>query len=411
MRKFCAKASFLRACLRLHLRVVQKRLPALLAMGLAVVFLAAGVALVTAQLYAGRGFVGMRIAVASEEANEQIDLLLSVLAKNQDIGRFASVWQVPVQDAERLVRTGGANAAVVLPRGFVQSLMTGENLSPRLLLDASRPLEMMMTIQLAENAARMLANAQQAVAYAQAVHEQQEGQRVPLNSVVGEVNLAFALWVLQRDGMFRSLTVGPAGALTLTQHYALGAVLFFAMLCAPVLYRLYALQEQKGWMARLRAAGCGIAPWLLSQLLAGALALLLLLCLLLAALGMAVGGGFSLSVLPGLALAALFLSCFGFVCCNLGSVLASVGVNFLVSLCALVVCGGVVPLVLLPAPVGALAALSPIGWMRGALAPLLGAGFSAPNMLALLAGTAALLGACLLLGRRHLGRYGEGAAA
>ena len=389
MRKPFGK-NLLRACLGLQLRVARKRLLALLAMGLAALLLSAAVAVGAQQLFAGQGFAGMHIAVASEEDDERIDLLLDVLAGMQDVQGFADIQKAAPSEVESLVRSGAVNAAVVLPQGFVQSLMTGENLPPKLVLDASRPLEAMMVAQLAENAARMLAKAQQAVGYAAAVYSGQQAQTPPLNEVLAQVNLRFAVWVLQRGEMFRTVLVNPTGALMLAQHYLLCALLFFAMLCVPVLYRLYSLQEQKGWLARMRGAGCGVGVWMASQVAVGALALFLLLCLLLAA-GLALGAGFSLWVLPGLALAALFLSCFGFVLCNLGGPLSSVSLGFLLSLAFWVMAGGVVPLVLLPAPVAALAPLSPLVWLRDALAPLFGAPGSLGALGALGGGCAVLL--------------------
>ena len=399
--------NLLLACMGLQLRVARKRLLALLAMGLAALLLSAAVAAGAGRLLAGQGFAGLRIAVASEEADERIDLLLDVLADMQDVQAFADIQRAAPGEVESLVRSGAVNAAVVLPQGFVHSLMTGENLSPRLILDASRPLEAMMVARLAENAARMLAKAQQAVGYAAAVYGGQQAQTPPLGDVLAQVNLTFAVWVLQRGEMFRTVLVNPTGALTLAQHYLLCALLFFALLCVPVLYRLYSLGEQKGWLARLRGAGCGVGVWMASQVAVGALALFLLLCLLLLAAGLALGGGLSLWLVPGLVLAALFLSCFGFVLCNVGGPLPSVSLGFLLALTFWVAAGGVVPLVLLPAPVAALAPLSPLVWLRDALAPLFGAPGSPGALAALGGGCAVLLGLGYLQARAAARAGGE----
>ena len=91
-----SRKDFFPACLKLQVHIVRKRLLALLAMGLAALLLSAIVVAGVHQVFSGRGFGGIRIAVASEEENEQLDVLIDLLAGMQDVKKFAVVSKAGV---------------------------------------------------------------------------------------------------------------------------------------------------------------------------------------------------------------------------------------------------------------------------------------------------------------------------
>lgn len=370
----------LKICVLLQLRLMRGKLLALAGMALAALLLGAAGAAAAQGLLVGRNFTGVTIALASEEENPLIDQAVELLAGMQDISSFATIERTTAQQAVALVRDGHATAAIILPQGFLHSTQTGENLPPTLVLDTSRPLEAAMVVSLGESAVRLLGSAQQGVQLVLQVYDAVDGRAIPRPEVVLGANLTYASWVLQRSDLFREYRADVPGALDLAPHYLLGAVLFFAFLALPVLHPLYALRAQAGWLGRLRAAGMPLWANTVAQVLAGAAAIAAMLCLALGGVAVMLGGlAFSPSALLAVLLVALCFSCAGWLLCNTGGVMAAGGLSFLLAVAMLLCAGGVVPLVLLPAPVAALAPFSPFGWMHTALAPLFGAagGFGA----------------------------------
>ncbi len=133
----------------------------------------------------------------------------------------------------------------------------------------------------------------------------------------------------------------------------------------------------------------------------------LLLILLIAGVGV-VGGRDASILLPqaiaGLVLAAAFIAEAGYLCCNAGNV-AAVGLNFALAAAMSALLGGLVPLVMLPAPLAALAPYVPFTWIWDGLAGVYGVPANPRSVLFLLAGCCALFIVCLWrgarIGRRH----------
>ena len=256
-----------------------------------------------------------------------------------------------------------------------------------------------------------------------------------------EVDLKYALWVLGRAEMYRSETASPiGGALAVPQHYLLSALLFFCFLApAGVLFPVFSWRRQAQWLRRFRGAGRPLSAYALSQMLWGALAIFLLLCLVLAGLaaagpalsragsGVAAAGGairlspatarllsgltphLSPALLPGLLLTALFLSAFAFLCCNSGHIFSALSLDFVLAGAFLAVSGGIAPAALLPDRINALSPYSPLTWMRELLSALyLSPGGPPPLAPGLkLAASALLLVAVALLYSRRFEKQGR----
>ena len=401
---------FLKTSLSLHWQSMKK--PVLLTCGMAFLLLLFSFALMLAGsfLLGGRGFTPLTLAVADEAENAQIPRILSFLGEMDEIKSYVQLELVTPQEARDMVAEGLASAALVFPEGFLDSVYSGENLSPMLLLDASRPLEVLGLSLLSESACSMLTNAQRGIALAQAVYEHVGPANIDFNRMLWDVNMKYALWFIDRIDLFQSQPVSPVGGvLSVAQHYMLSALLFFCFL-APVglLYPAYAWRNQRLWLWRIRAAGQALPAYALAQILWGALALFLLLALvlgglyaagqwlpmasgassvpgaallssgmdqpalhpMLAGMAAALSPKFSLYLLPALLLISLFIAAFTFVCCNTGHIYAAVSLNFVCASLFLFLSGGLVPAVLLPEGILALRPFSPLTWMRNLLSPL-----------------------------------------
>lgn len=394
------KPRFFTAGLRLQLALVLRRLPALLCMVLAVLLLSALGATAAAGYLASGRFANLTLAVVVLDEDDRLDTMVQMLGNTPEIKSFATLVQAEQPQAYQMVESGEAAAALVLPEGFFHSLLTGENLAPTLVVDSAKPVETALLVKLARSTVRILASVQQGIGYTMAVYDLQQPGAPPRYEAEYGINYKYFTWVLGTGGLYRSLTVNTSGVLSVPQHYLLSALLYFVMLAIPVLYRVLSLAAQRGWVRRLRAAGCPTGPYVLGQLLlAGAVFALLLGLLALGAVCFAGGqpiqwAGF----VPGLLLCAIFMACYAWLCCNLGGVTAASVFNFLLATGFLVTSGGLIPQVLLPAPLAALVPFSPLGWMHSALSPLFGAPAGSWCLPALAVASGLLLALCLLKG-------------
>lgn len=402
------KHHYFRSCLALQLRLAAKKLPALLSMVLAILLLSAAAALGAAGLLGSQRFAHPTIAITSEDEDPRLDPLIRMVGNVPEISTFAQVVQVPPHQAANLVASGEAAAALVLPAGFLNSVFTGENITPRLIVDSSRPVETALLTKLAASTIRVLTASQQGVSYTLKIVDTVAPGTARRGSIIEGINYRLFQWVLGNGEMYRHIVVNPGGQLSVLQMYLLGSALFFLLLATPMLYRLLSLYAAQGWARRLRAAGCPLVYYTAAQLIGGTLLLLPPLALLLTGVGLVGGQGAPVQLAPLLGaalLCAFFLSCLSYLLCNIGSVIAAVGINFLFSAAVLVLSGGLIPLALLPAPLAALAPYSPLTWMRSCLSSLYGVSPSSLSFLLLAGAAVLLLVLCLLrsaqLERRH----------
>lgn len=392
------RGNYFTTCLMLHVRRAIARLPLLLAMALAALLLGLAGAAAGSQLFAGQQFAGLQVAIAQQQPDPRLDEMLALAGQMDSLRDTATLHSTTPAQAREMLRTGQATAAIILPAGFLDSVYSGENLSPQVLLDAGRPLDAALVRSLAESAAILLDKAQQGITFTIQTYQAQGTTTPALQQVILDINLRYITWVLGHSSMYKVQTVAATGALSVGQFYLLSACLYLVLLALPVLHPLYALAPQRAWLGRLRAAGGRPGAYAMAQILAGTLPLFFMLGLLVAALGLAFGGHLaSLPVLlPALLVLALLFSCFGFLLGNLGSAAASTGLCFLLATGMLVAAGGFIPTILLPAGLAALEPWSPLGWMRALLAPLFGAPSQAGAWLRLSLLLAASLAAALL---------------
>lgn len=388
---------FFFACLAAQGKLARKHILTLLCMAVVALVFSAATAFAAQNMLAQKDYAGITVAVASEEDNEALDIIVSLVAQVPDVAGSAEICYTTPQQAFAMVQNGSATAALVLPQGFLASVYAGEVLPPRLVVDPSRPLEAALLLQMAQSAVRMISSVEQGINFAVEVYDASGAQQPTLSAATLDVAVSYFSWVMAASNLYRAHEVSATGTLSVLQHYLLSALFYFTALALPVLYPLYAFGRQRGWLARLRGAGLPVPLYALSQLCVGAAPIAAMLCVLCAGAGLAGQGGFALALVPGVLLCAAFLSCWGFLCCNAGGVLPATGLNFLLFTVALLLSGGLIPLALLPPAFARAAAFSPITWMRGTLSPLYGAPLTAGSLLPLSVATALLLGGCLLV--------------
>jgi hypothetical protein len=381
--------SFFVASIRLNLRRMIKPLLLFCCMAFLLLFLGLTAASAGGLIWERGEFSPVGLAVADEDGESQMPQIIERLATMQDISSYIAPVMVSPDEARTMVAEGYVSAAVVFPEGFINSIFSGENLSPLLILNPAQPVEAFALSILDDNAGSMLVNAQKGSYLVQAVYDYIRPAEPDFYRMLMEVDMKYAVWVLSRSELYRSETVSPTGgALSIAQHYLLSFLVFFCFL-APVgvLYPIYSWKLQPGWLLRIRGSGRPMTAYVLAQLICGAAVIFILLFLifgglsfagavmarlspeaarLMAGLSPRLSPG-SPSILPALLSASLFLSVFAFLCCSTGHIFPAVSLDFLLAAAFMTVSGGFVPAVLLPKALSRLGAYSPLTWMRGAL--------------------------------------------
>ena len=374
--------SFFVACFRLHWPRMAKRLALFVAMALILLLLGLAMAAAFNIMLAGDGFAPFTLAIADDSGDPALAAIISYLGETDGIRAYARMVSTDSLGARSMVAEGRAAAALVFPDGFLASVDTGENLTPSLILDLTRPLEALGVSLLAESAASMLSNAQKGIYLADSLYNDFDPVKpgaVDYDQMIWGINIRYINWVVDRGDLYQTRLIMPTGGeMTFSRHYLISALTFFIFLApAGALYPVFSWEEDRPWLRRLRGADKPLYAYALAQVLWGAIAVFTL-TLLLHAGAAAVNGLFTSRLflpslrgaLPGMMLGAVFVSAFAFICSKTGHVISAVSLHFLFAVVFMALSGGVVPLALLPRGMRALSPYSPFTWMRDLVAPL-----------------------------------------
>lgn len=193
-------------------------------------------------------------------------------------------------------------AVITIPKGFLESVLTGENLSPVVELDWSSPLEAMWVRQMILAGTRALSAAQRGVyAVLEAANWGNGMDEKQYNLLVAEVNMQLLNAFFDKLSLLEQHRLSASGNLTLPQYYACALAAFlpfcYGFLFQPAIQNLrrFSHAVQKKWI--LLSAGWlhifllealfalpifllfshgkfPVLPWLLFGFLAGANAFL-----------------------------------------------------------------------------------------------------------------------------------------
>lgn len=315
------------------------------------------------------------LAVCDSGQDERTALAMNLLSGMEDVEKYASFVTMEEEQAEKLLAAGELSGIVVIPSGFIDGVLYGDNLSPKLILDRKNPIENILILSLAEGVTGMLSAAQSGI-YTVMDNVPSSISSAERNQVLFEINMEYVSWTLDRNSMFTGHTVSVAGNLTLMQHSLIMGILWFLSLSAPVLFRVYSVREEGAVLVRMKSMGAPLQSYLLGKWLAGLFANLLItsgivlfLSCTLEKLGMHMN--FSPSVIGGFFLTALFTASLGYCCANLcKTATGQVLLCFLFTTAGMMAAGGIIPTLLLPPFFETLEKFSPFYYLKLCLAPL-----------------------------------------
>lgn len=396
---------FFKTCLVLALGRLRRQLWLLAGLVLLCLLLPLGAGRAAQELLSqGVGFSGVTLAVAAPAGDDTPALLERYMGGMEDISQYCRVVAMGEAEALEALASGQVTAALLLPQGFLQGVMWGENPDLRLVVAGDRPLESLLLLWVGQSASDILSAFQGGVYAVLDAYGENPPPGLDRDQVIFDINLRYITLALDRAGMFRQQEVSATGALPIPLHYGLSLLAYFALSAAPLFMPAYT----GGWLSfqrRLRCVGRSCAPGLFSAVAAGAGALLLLL---LPSLLLAGGGTQPLALLGASVLAAAFCSLFAALCCLAARTAAGCGgLAFAISLLSLFLAGGVIPPVLLPSALGRLSGLSPVGWLRQLTAWPMGYEVPAATWVCLGLTALAMAAVSLLLYRRGVDGRGE----
>ena len=347
----------------------------------------------------GVSFSGITLAVTAPEEDSTPQLLEKYMGAMRDIRQYCRITAMEESAALEALADGSVTAVLALPEDFIGAVQRGENPSVRLIVDGRHPVESLLTLWVGQSAADLLSAVQAGIYGVLDIYDQADSPSLSHSQVVGEINLRYVQWTLNRQNLFTQRQILPTGSLSIALHY--GLCLFFAltMSIAP----LFSWNYQGAWLKGYRSLP-RIGRSVLVGLAASVLTCAGLMSVFFSLLFFALSGESVSAVLTAALACGIFFSAYAALCALATDTSAGCGgLSFVFSLGALILSGGLIPPVLLPPILQQLSWLSPITWMRSAAAQAAGyaSGAAFPPTAVLAALSVLLLAAAVPLYRRR----------
>ncbi len=348
----------------------------------------------------------VEIAVSNEDAENSFGEMAIRLASSHDlVSKLVTIRLCDTSDEAIKAVEDGAAAAVILPDGFFDSIMSGEDLPCRLVLSKTNTSGRNTVAAYAEVGSDLLSAAQYAVYAGTAYLKSQGISDQALSDYIYQLDLDSFSHVSEAQKLYFETSEIPytAGGLSMYCHYAV----LYASFCFCILIlsfsHLYNADCRRDRLIRLQASAISEAQFIRWKLLLPCLFVLLLAGGMLCAAVPFFDVQFSLGAVACAVCAVAFCTAFGGLL-SLG--LGTLGgcAQFLCTIAGLFLLGGIIPYSRMNPIAITMGAYTPLGVVYGLFSPLFGGTLS----WSLFPTGAVYLAAAFLLAHFRIARIIEG---
>lgn len=312
----------------------------------------------------------IRVAIVDNEDSVLSRILIHTVSDTEYIRSMISVETMEEEEAHRAVRDGSYAAAILLPKNFVSDIAHGQiaqgqvYLSPAL---ASQGNVIASTVRFGE---RLMITGQYGVFAGEGLLRQRGADRAVLDGYLAATNTGLlAAGLAGADTYFTNEDVSYANSsLSADAYFALSALTAVLFLLSVFFTPLFMRDCTRDMLCRLASYKIGPGRYMLWKIVY----LTLLRFVLCAAALLLLRETLGLTPdLLSILIASLFITVVG--ACLIMCTGDGITANALVTLAGMLLCGGLIPLHLLPDSIRQIGRLTPFGAAQALLAPLFGA--------------------------------------
>lgn len=331
-----------------------KLLPAVVLETLLFGLILLGVGVYASKAVYGEKAIGeIRVAIVSEDEDKMTDMLLKFVESMDSVKDTVSFVRLTQEEARQSIEQEEVYAAVIIPEGMVDSIISGENIPVKILLgSAYSRAETEVFVQLTKAGAKLLTTAQAGIYAADALCVER-GWTEGIPWTENYLNKAYLKPALERTSLFKEREIRAVGGMGLGDYYGISLALAFLSFAGLAFGRY--MQAQTGQRERLfscRGLGRG-EQYLLETAAFGSVFTILGMMVSIPAYLLLINlGGSSFEVSWTWAwMAAVWFSAGIFIRALIqvfGNHAAGIGVSFAVLMAAMTVAGVFIPSVFLP---------------------------------------------------------------
>ncbi|MDR2904052.1 MAG: ABC transporter permease [Clostridiales bacterium] len=306
-------------------------------------------------LYGEKAVDPITILLVDEDDSVESRLFYSIVTSMEDYKTLIVFEKADGAFAADAIAENRATVAVTIPEGFAESVKNGENRAFAVTYNAASPIKAALVKRFIGAFTAML-QASQIGVYAALDYTRETGDAAAYAEIFRGINLRYMNVVLNRSGLFDPETVSATGEAGLFVYYAFAAYLFVlfagALLFIDVLQRVFRRETlvklSRFGTGSLRIAGESLCAVFTVLVLINAV-LLGLYCAAERLLGFSAGLDFTGQLLAYIPLILLAVSAFAVLTAALLPTVQPAGIFVsTLTLCFLILSGGIVPVQYFP---------------------------------------------------------------
>ncbi|MDQ2088119.1 ABC transporter permease [Herbivorax sp. ANBcel31] len=204
------------------------------------------------------------IGVVDRDDTIESRILINQLS---DIDLIAEINRVSEEDAVTLIDENKIAAAVIVPEGFISSVVSGENKSITILGNAKREQQAIIIRTLVTGASNIVSSGQ-AVLYSYSKFVNETGiARDELNQEFNALSEDIVMSSLDRSNVVSEIRTYPQDNLTATEHYTASLLALFLLFSAVPVSKLLLVERTSGIASRRETTNLGGSRVLASKLI------------------------------------------------------------------------------------------------------------------------------------------------
>lgn len=172
----------------------------------------------------------VQVGIVGDLSDTYLGIGINVIKNMEDIKSMANIESMTEEEAKEKFASGEISAYLLVPEGFVDSIMSGENKQLTYVTTKSaQGIGAILINELVDSISRMVTLTQNSI-YAMQSYMLDYGKRDQLRDATLEMNVAYIEVVMNRMGVFELQELGVSNAISLTGHLFTGILLLLILL-------------------------------------------------------------------------------------------------------------------------------------------------------------------------------------
>lgn len=181
----------------------------------------------TKAVYGEKAVKEIGVGIVAEGEDQMADMLVRLVGAMDSIKDTVSLEMLSMEEAQARLKEGEIYAAVVLPEGLVDGIISGENIPAKILTgSAYSKIETEVFTQLSRAGASLLTTAQAGI-YAADTFCVENGRADLIAQTENDLNEAYLKYALERSALFKEKEVKAVKGVNLTDYYAVSLLFAF----------------------------------------------------------------------------------------------------------------------------------------------------------------------------------------